>query len=247
MDGLDTSLQTSSLQQSPSDSQNVVNFSSMLNDVSSSGRGDNNFFHKIRQIFRDFGHNMSSGWSAFLDDPLNYELNPSVVNEKNPILDVITPVSNPHGTDPDSGNPPDDNAFNVDVQGWIDLVKYFLDKQYEFNQASAERSMQFESEEAQKLRDWQESLSNTQFQRAVEDMKKAGINPLLGLGVLGASDVPSGAMASGSTASGSYGSPTSILSSFVAMMASNKQLLESFLKMLGNIFNIGFSSLKIAK
>ncbi len=37
----------------------------------------------------------------------------------------------------------------------------------------------FNAAEAQKNRDWQEKMSNTSYQRAVTDMKKAGINPIL--------------------------------------------------------------------
>lgn len=37
----------------------------------------------------------------------------------------------------------------------------------------------FNALEAQKNRDWQEYMSNTSYQRAMSDMQKAGINPLL--------------------------------------------------------------------
>ena len=63
-----------------------------------------------------------------------------------------------------------------------------------------EIAMQFEASEAQKLRDWQTEMSNTSYQRAVADMKKAGINPILAASNGGAS-TPAGAAGSGFTSS----------------------------------------------
>lgn len=49
--------------------------------------------------------------------------------------------------------------------------------------------------ESQKNRDFQEYMSNTSYQRAVADMKKAGINPILAV-QNGGSSTPSGSVSS---------------------------------------------------
>ena len=50
-----------------------------------------------------------------------------------------------------------------------------------------EQTNAFNAQEAQKQRDYDERMSNSQYQRAVDDMKKAGLNPVLALGGNGAS------------------------------------------------------------
>lgn len=83
----------------------------------------------------------------------------------------------------------------------------------EFENNQAERAMQFTATEAEKNRDWQERMSNSTFQRAVEDMKKAGINPILAAGAqapTGQGAMGTGFAAAGHTDSESYGWQKSI-------------------------------------
>lgn len=68
------------------------------------------------------------------------------------------------------------------------------------NVALAHEQMDFSANQAQREMDFQERMSSTSYQRAVDDMRKAGINPLMAVTNGGASS-PSGAMGSGAAAS----------------------------------------------
>lgn len=75
-----------------------------------------------------------------------------------------------------------------------------------YNHIENSVAMNFNSTEAMKNREWQEHMSNTAYQRAVEDMKKAGLNPILAFQNGGAS-TPGGSAATISGAS--MGAPSS--------------------------------------
>lgn len=75
------------------------------------------------------------------------------------------------------------NAENVAKEDWLR------------SEQSAYNAYLREAIEAQKNRDFQERMSNTAYQRAIADMKKAGINPVLAYSQGGA-DTPSGDSAS---------------------------------------------------
>lgn len=75
----------------------------------------------------------------------------------------------------------------------------------DFQQSSANQAMQFEADQAAINRNWQEQMSNTAYQRAVADLKAAGLNPILAYSQGGAATT-SGATASGVAATGSSAS-----------------------------------------
>lgn len=77
----------------------------------------------------------------------------------------------------------------------------------EFQQKSADEAMRFSSNEAAIQRAYEERMANSAWQRAVEDMKAAGLNPALAY-ARGSADTPSGSSGTGYAASGSRASGT---------------------------------------
>lgn len=77
-------------------------------------------------------------------------------------------------------------------------------KNRDFQAAQAGTEREFESGQAQIARDFEERMSNTAYQRATNDMRMAGINPMLAYMQGGASSpsasAPSGAAGSGAQA-----------------------------------------------
>lgn len=82
---------------------------------------------------------------------------------------------------------------------FMDQLRAVSDTNNQFNLEQTRMVNDFNAAEAQKNRDWQQELSNTAHQREVQDLIKAGLNPILSAGGQGAV-TPSGAVASGQKA-----------------------------------------------
>lgn len=79
------------------------------------------------------------------------------------------------------------NSQNIKAQKEANATNLQLTKEAnELQMEMAERANAFSASEAQKNRDWQTEMSNTQYQRAMADMKAAGLNPILAANASGA-------------------------------------------------------------
>lgn len=98
-------------------------------------------------------------------------------------------------------------------------------KQMDFQSAEAAKVRQFNHDEAELNRSWQEMMSSTAHQREIKDLSAAGLNPVLS--AMGGSGAPvtSGATASGySPGSGAKGdTDTSLSSALVTFLSSMLQ------------------------
>jgi len=65
-------------------------------------------------------------------------------------------------------------------------------------------SQEFNKEEAEKKRAWDERMSNTQYQRMIQDLNASGLSPMLAY-AKGTPSLPSGATASGGGVTGTSG------------------------------------------
>lgn len=104
-------------------------------------------------------------------------------------------------------------GMNFDFNGLFDLIRQTTNennawsaaqaqKQMDFQTQSNQIAMDFNAAEAAKNRDWQQMMSNSAHQREIQDLKAAGLNPVLSaMGGNGAA-VTSGSAASGVTSSG---------------------------------------------
>lgn len=150
-------------------------------------------------------------------------------------------------TDTDSGQKVQGKGFFTRFVGWLNAMlnpdhAWFDYDKMDTSVSSVQNQLtkenltgeqtamnQFNADEAQKQRDWEQQMSDTAYQRQVADMRAAGINPAMAMSSAQGASTPSGSAAAAASGSGSSLSFSDLMQ--LMMMPLQKKLLASQAKL----------------
>lgn len=144
---------------------------------------------------------------------------------------------NPYDSNFDIG---DMSSYSDDVGSWLEAYQKYWNQNNQYNRELYEDNKAYNSREAQIAREWDLWKENTYYQRMMNSMKEAGINPLLAFQTLGA--VSSGGSQSASVNMGGASSntmnPSSMYSALINKLGDNKSLAGSLISSIVKILGI---------